>query len=236
VNANGTLNLLEATRKFCPDAVFIFTSTNKVYGDTPNSLLFVELETRWELDESHAFAEYGVDETMSIDHSKHSIFGASKIAADILTQEYGLYFGIKTAVFRCGCLTGPGHSRAELHGFLAYLVKCALSKRFYTIFGYKRKQVRDNIHSYDFITSFWHFFQNPKVAAVYNMGGGRFSNCSILEAIEMVQERPEKNSISRCRIKRALGTSSGGLAMCVNSKTITPHGNTNITLNAFYTK
>jgi CDP-paratose 2-epimerase len=188
VNANGTLNLLEATRKYCNGATFIFTSTNKVYGDLPNSLPLVELDSRWEVDESHLFAEHGIDETMSIDDSKHSIFGASKVAADVMVQEYGRYFGMYTGTFRGGCLTGPAHSGAELHGFLAYLVKCTLTGRPYTIFGYKGKQVRDNIHSQDLISSFWHFYQRPKAGAVYNMGGSRFSNCSILEAIQMVQD------------------------------------------------
>jgi CDP-paratose 2-epimerase len=188
VNANGTLNLLEATRKYCPKATFIFTSTNKVYGDLPNFLPLVEHESRWEIDEAHNYAEYGIDETMSIDASKHSIFGASKVAADLMVQEYGRYFDMNTGSFRGGCLTGPAHSGAELHGFLAYLVKCAVTGRPYTIYGYKGKQVRDNIHSQDLISSFWHFFQNPKAGAVYNMGGSRFSNCSMLEAIDMVQE------------------------------------------------
>lgn len=183
VNANGTLVLLEATRKFCPDAVFVFTSTNKVYGDLPNELPLVETETRWEVDPSHVFAEHGIDETMSIDQSKHSLFGASKVAADVLVQEYGRYFGIKTAVFRGGCLTGPAHSGAELHGFLAYLVKCVVTNRPYTIFGYKGKQVRDNIHAFDLVNAFWHFFRSPKPGRVYNMGGSRFSNISMLEAI-----------------------------------------------------
>jgi CDP-paratose 2-epimerase len=189
VNANGTLVMLEAARKHCPDAVFIFTSTNKVYGDTPNALPLVELETRWEVEPSHPFAEHGIDETMSIDHSKHSLFGASKVAADVLAQEYARYFGMKTATFRGGCLTGPAHSGAELHGFLAYLVKCVVTGRPYTIYGYKGKQVRDNIHSYDLVNAFWHFFQNPREGgAVYNMGGSRHSNCSMLEAIRMAEE------------------------------------------------
>lgn len=188
VNANGTLNLLEATRQYCPKATFIFTSTNKVYGDLPNFLPLVEHDNRWEIDESHNYAKYGIDETMSIDASKHSIFGASKVAADLMVQEYGRYFDMNTGSFRGGCLTGPAHSGAELHGFLAYLVKCAVTGRPYTIYGYKGKQVRDNIHSQDLISSFWHFFQNPKAGAVYNMGGSRFSNCSMLEAIDMVQE------------------------------------------------
>lgn len=188
VNANGTLNLLEATRKFCPDAAFIFTSTNKVYGDTPNHLPLVEKETRWEVDTSHQFAEHGIDETMSIDSSMHSIFGASKVAADVLVQEYGRYFDMKTACFRGGCLTGSGHSGAELHGFLAYLMKCNIENREYSIFGYKGKQVRDNIHSHDLVSAFWHFVQAPRCGEVYNMGGSRYSNCSMLEAIDMCQE------------------------------------------------
>jgi CDP-paratose 2-epimerase len=189
VNANGTLVMLEAARQHCPDATFIFTSTNKVYGDTPNALPLVEKETRWEVEPSHLFAEHGIDETMSIDQSKHSLFGASKVAADVLAQEYARYFGMKTATFRGGCLTGPAHSGAELHGFLAYLVKCVVTGRPYTIYGYKGKQVRDNIHSYDLVNAFWHFFQSPKAGgAVYNMGGSRHSNCSMLEAIRMAEE------------------------------------------------
>jgi CDP-paratose 2-epimerase len=185
INANGTLNMLEATRKYAPEAVFIFTSTNKVYGDTPNELPLIELETRWEIAESHPFFKHGIDETMSIDQSKHSIFGASKVAADVLVQEYGRYFGMKTGIFRGGCLTGPNHAGAELHGFLSYLMRCAITKKHYTIFGYQGKQVRDNIHSFDLITMFDAFYQNPRVGEVYNAGGGRFSNCSMLEAIKM---------------------------------------------------
>jgi CDP-paratose 2-epimerase len=189
VNANGTLVMLEAARKYCPDAVFVFTSTNKVYGDTPNALPLIEKETRWEVEPTHPFAEHGIDETMTIDQSKHSLFGASKVAADVLAQEYGRYFGMKTATFRGGCLTGPAHSGAELHGFLAYLVKCVVTGRPYTIYGYKGKQVRDNIHSYDLVNAFWHFFQQPREGgAVYNMGGSRHSNCSMLEAIRMAEE------------------------------------------------
>jgi CDP-paratose 2-epimerase len=188
VNANGTLNLLEATRQFCPDAVFIFTSTNKVYGDTPNRLPLVETATRWEVAETHPYYEHGIDEGMSIDDCKHSLFGASKVAADIMVQEYGKYFGMKTATFRGGCLTGPGHSGAELHGFLAYLMKCAVTGKQYRIFGYKGKQVRDNIHSYDLVNAFYHFYQNPRCGEVYNMGGARYSNCSMLEAIHRCEE------------------------------------------------
>ena len=187
VNANGTLNLLEFTRQFSPEAVFIFTSTNKVYGDNPNRLPLVELETRWEIEENHRFYK-GIDETMSIDNCLHSVFGASKVAADVLVQEYGRYFGMKTACFRGGCLTGPRHSGAMLHGFLAYLMKCAITGKEYTVFGYKAKQVRDNIHSFDLVNMFWHFYKSPKEGEVYNAGGGRFSNCSMLEAIKLCEE------------------------------------------------
>jgi CDP-paratose 2-epimerase len=187
VNANGTLVLLEMTRKYCPEAVFIFTSTNKVYGDTPNSLPLVELETRWEL-QNHPYAEHGIDEQMSIDQSKHSLFGASKVAADILVQEYGRYFGLKTGVFRGGCLTGPAHSGTELHGFLAYLAKCAVTGKPYTVLGYKGRQVRDNIHSHDLVQMLWHFFQAPLAGEVYNAGGSRHSNCSMQEAIGLCEE------------------------------------------------
>jgi CDP-paratose 2-epimerase len=188
VNATGTLNILEATRKYCPGAVFIFTSTNKVYGDTPNFLPLVEHETRWEVDASHPFFEHGIDESMSLDHSKHSLFGASKVAADILVQEYGKYFGMNTGIFRGGCLTGPAHSGAELHGFLAYLILCAVNQKPYRIFGYKGKQVRDNIHSRDLINAFWEFFCQPRQGEVYNMGGSRFANISMLEAISLIEE------------------------------------------------
>jgi CDP-paratose 2-epimerase len=188
VNANGTLNLLEATRKFSQDAVFIFTSTNKVYGDTPNYLPLIELETRWEIEPSHSYFQNGIDEKMSIDQCKHSLFGASKVAADILVQEYGKYFGMKTGVFRGGCLTGPNHSGSQLHGFLSYLMKCIITGDHYTIFGYKGKQVRDNIHSHDLVNMFWHFFQNPRLGEVYNAGGGRFSNCSMIEGIDLCEK------------------------------------------------
>jgi len=187
VNANGTLVLLEMTRQHCPEAVFIFTSTNKVYGDTPNSLPLVELETRWEL-QNHPYAAHGIDEQMSIDQSKHSLFGASKVAADVMVQEYGRYFGLKTGVFRGGCLTGPAHSGTELHGFLAYLAKCAVTGKPYTVFGYKGRQVRDNIHSHDLVQMFWHFFQAPRAGEVYNAGGSRHSNCSMQEAIRLCEE------------------------------------------------
>ena len=188
VNANGTLNMLEATRKYCEKATFIFTSTNKVYGDTPNYLPLVEEEYRWEINQNHPYYEYGIDESMSIDNSKHSIFGASKVAADIMVQEYGKYFGMNTVSFRGGCLTGPAHSGAELHGFLAYLVLCAVNNKPYSIFGYKGKQVRDNIHSKDLINAFWEFHQNPKQGEVYNIGGSRFANVSMIEAINLIKE------------------------------------------------
>ncbi len=188
INANGTLNFLELTRLHCPKAVFIFTSTNKVYGDTPNFLPLVELEKRWEIDESHAYYKEGIDESMSIDNSKHSVFGASKVAADVMVQEYGKYFDMNTAVFRGGCLTGPQHSGAQLHGFLSYLMKCAITGDHYTIFGYKGKQVRDNIHAWDLVNMFWHFYQNPQPGGqVYNAGGSRFANCSMLEAIDICE-------------------------------------------------
>jgi len=189
VNAVGTLNLLELTRQYAPEAPFIFTSTNKVYGDTPNALPLLELETRWELDSSHPFAAHGIDESMSIDRSKHSLFGASKLAADVLVQEYGRYFQMRTACFRCGCLTGPGHAGAELHGFLAYLMHCAVTGAEYRIFGYGGKQVRDNLHATDLVDAFWHYFTSPRCAAVYNLGGGRFANCSLHEAIDLCNER-----------------------------------------------
>jgi CDP-paratose 2-epimerase len=187
VNANGTLTLLEMTRRHCPDAPFIFTSTNKVYGDTPNRLPLVEAETRWVVQGGHPFSVHGIDETMTIDASMHSVFGASKVAADVMVQEYGRYFGLKTACFRGGCLTGPGHAGTELHGFLSYLVKCGATGRPYTVFGYKGKQVRDNIHSYDLVNAFWHFFNAPRSGEVYNIGGGPASNCSMLEAIAIVE-------------------------------------------------
>ncbi len=188
INANGTLNLLELTRINCPEAVFIFTSTNKVYGDTPNTLPLLELEKRWEIADTHPYYKNGINEQMSIDQTKHSVFGASKVAADILVQEYARYFGLKTGIFRGGCLTGPNHSGAQLHGFLAYLMKCAINKQAYTIFGYKGKQVRDNIHSYDLINMFWYFYRNPKSGEVYNAGGGRHANCSMIEAIEFCEK------------------------------------------------
>jgi CDP-paratose 2-epimerase len=187
VNALGTLNLLEATRQFCPDAPFIFTSTNKVYGDTPNRLPLMELDTRWEIDPTHHYWT-GIDEQMSIDQTLHSVFGASKVSADVMVQEYGRYFGMKTACFRGGCLTGPNHSGTQLHGFLAYLMLCTVTGRPYTVFGYNGKQVRDNIHSADLISCFHEFFKNPRSAEVYNIGGGRFSNASMMESIRVCEQ------------------------------------------------
>ena len=187
VNATGTLILLEATRVHAPQAVFIFTSTNKVYGDRPNELPLRELETRWEIDPAHPFHRFGIDESMDVDRTLHSLFGASKLAADVLVQEYGRYFGLRTACFRAGCLTGSAHAGAELHGFLAYLVGCAAARRPYRVFGYRAKQVRDNLHAADLAVAFWEFFQRPRTAEVYNMGGGRANSCSMLAAIAAVE-------------------------------------------------
>jgi CDP-paratose 2-epimerase len=187
VNANGTLNLLEAARNFCPETPFVFTSTNKVYGDTPNRLPLQELELRWEIEPGHEY-EPGISESMSIDQTKHSLFGVSKVAADILVQEYGRYFNMPTACFRGGCLTGPAHAGTELHGFLSYLMKCTVSGRPYRVFGYKGKQVRDNIHSFDLVEAFVAFVRSPRVAEVYNIGGSRHCNCSMLEAIQLCEE------------------------------------------------
>jgi CDP-paratose 2-epimerase len=192
VNAVGTLNLLEAARQTCPEAPFIFTSTNKVYGDTPNRLPLVEKAKRWELATRHSYFKHGIDESMSIDQTKHSLFGASKVAADVLVQEYGRYFGMPTACFRGGCLTGPAHAGTELHGFLSYLMICTTTGKPYRVFGYKGKQVRDNIHSHDLVEAFWHFFKKPRVAEVYNLGGSRHSNCSMLEAIDWCEKISEK--------------------------------------------
>ena len=188
VNANGTQNMLEVTRRHCPEATFIHVSTNKVYGDRPNHLPLVEQETRWEIDEDHAYFERGIDEKMSIDKTTHSIFGVSKTAGDLMAQEYGRYFGLKTGVFRGGCLTGPAHSGTELHGFLSYLMKCAVTGTPYTVHGYKGKQVRDNIHSADLVEAFRCFHQSPRPGEVYNMGGSRHSHCSMAEAITLCEE------------------------------------------------
>ena len=198
VNANATLNLLEATRKYCPEAPFIFTSTNKVYGDTPNFLPLVEKKFRYELKNNHLYFKNGIDEKMSIDHSTHSLFGVSKTSADLLVQEYGKYFNLSTVCFRGGCLTGENHSGIKLHGFLSFLVKTIMSKKEYTIIGYKGKQVRDNIHSYDVVTAFDYFIKKPKRGAnVYNLGGGRENSCSIIEAIKKI----ENISNNKCKYK-----------------------------------
>lgn len=186
INVVGTVNLLELTHTYCNKAVFIHCSTNKVYGDTPNSLPLFETSSRYEISQQHKYYQ-GIDESMTVDNSKHSLFGASKLSADIFVQEYGRYFNMHTAVFRGGCLTGSRHSGAKLHGFLSYLVKCTRNHEPYTIFGYKGKQVRDNIHAYDVVTMFWHFYNNPRQGEIYNIGGGRHSNCSVLEAINMIE-------------------------------------------------
>ncbi|MEM1333540.1 MAG: NAD-dependent epimerase/dehydratase family protein [Actinomycetota bacterium] len=187
VNAVGTLNLIENTRQHCPDATFVFTSTNKVYGDTPNRLPLIEQETRWEIDAEPTYSS-GLREDMSIDMTKHSLFGASKVAADVVVQEYGRYFDMKTACFRGGTLTGPNHSAAELHGFLAYVMRCTMSGIPYRVFGYLGKQVRDAIHSNDLINCFEEVWRSPRSGEVYNIGGGRFSNCSVIEAISTCED------------------------------------------------
>ena len=203
VNAGGTLNVLQNVREHCIEAPVIHCSTNKVYGDRPNSLPYVELQTRWELAPDHPYHQ-GITEDMSIDQCLHSVFGASKVAADVMVQEYGRYFGMRTAVFRGGTLTGPAHSATELHGFLAYVMRCNMERRTYKIFGYKGKMVRDAIHSHDVVAAFEAFFRNPRSAAVYNMGGGRHSNTSHLEAFavaaqisgkEMITEYVEENRV-----------------------------------------
>ncbi len=188
VNAVGTMNVLERWRHHAPGAPFVFTSTNKVYGDAPNHLPLVALERRYEVADDHPYREHGIDEGLSIDQNQHSLFGASKVAADVLVQEYGRYFGLPTACFRCGCLTGPDHAGAELHGFLAYLMACTVQGRPYTVFGYDAKQVRDNIHAADVVGAFLEFVRAPRPGAVYNLGGGRHSNCSMLEAIDLCEE------------------------------------------------
>ena len=187
INAKGTLNLLELTRMYSPKAPFIFMSTNKIYGDNPNYLPLVEKKTRWEIKNTHKFKS-GIDESMSIDNCTHSFFGVSKSYADLIVQEYGKNSGLKTACFRAGCITGPNHSGAKLHGFLSYLVKASIQNKKYTLIGYKGKQVRDNIHSHDLVSCFWEFYKKPRKGEVYNTGGGKYSNCSILEALNIVEE------------------------------------------------
>lgn len=185
-NAVGTLNLLEAVRQHCPESTFVHMSTNKVYGDAPNSIKMKELDTRWDYDDD--FYQHGIAESFTIDQSKHSLFGASKVAADVMVQEYGRYFGIPTACLRGGCLTGPNHSGVELHGFLSYLIKCNLEGKTYNIYGYKGKQVRDNIHSLDVARFIDSFIKAPRIAQVYNLGGGKDNTCSILEAFSLAEE------------------------------------------------
>lgn len=204
INANGTLVLLEATRKHCIEAPFIFTSTNKVYGDNPNRLPLVEKETRYEIEAGHPY-EQGIDEYMSLDHCTHSIFGVSKASADLMVQEYGRYFNMKTAVFRGGCLTGPAHSAAQLHGFLAYLVSAIVTETPYTIFGYQGKQVRDNIHAHDVVNAFYHFYLNPRTGEVYNIGGGRHSNTSVLEAVAIIEKLTGKKANITYNDKNRIG-------------------------------
>ncbi len=206
VNANGTLNLLEAFRKYCPNASFVFTSTNKVYGDTPNFLPLNEKKLRYEISKNHQYYKNGIDENMSIDHTKHSLFGASKTSADILVQEYGKYFNLKTVCFRGGCLTGENHTGAELHGFLSFLVKSIINNKKYFVFGYKGKQVRDNIHSLDVVRAFDQFIKKPKIGAnVYNLGGGRENSCSILEAIKLIEKISDKRSRYKILKKNRIG-------------------------------
>ena len=200
VNATGTLNLLELTKKICPNSPFIFMSTNKVYGDNPNQLKIYEKKTRWEINKKDKFYK-GIDEKFSVDNCTHSFFGVSKTYADLIVQEYGRNIGLKTVCFRGGCITGPNHSGAKLHGFLSYLVKISLIKQEYSLIGYKGKQVRDNLHSYDLINCFWEFFKRPKRGEIYNMGGGRYSNCSIIEALDIV-ERLTKIEVKKKFIKK----------------------------------
>ena len=195
VNATGTLNLLELTKKYCPSAPFIFMSTNKVYGDNPNKLRIVEKKTRWELKKTDKNFK-GIKENFSIDNATHSFFGVSKTYSDLIVQEYGKNLGLKTVCFRGGCITGPNHSGAVLHGFLSYLVKASLKYKKYNLIGYKGKQVRDNLHSFDLVNCFWEFYKKPKYGEVYNIGGGRYSNCSIIEALNLVED------IAKIKIRR----------------------------------
>ena len=188
----STLNLLELTRKYSPKSVFIYVSTNKVYGSRPNELPLKEKKYRYEIVNNHKYYKNGIDENMSIDNTLHSLFGVSKLSADLLAQEYGKYFNMKTGIFRAGCITGTGHAGTELHGFLNYLTKLCVTKNFYKVIGYKGKQVRDNIHSFDLVNMFWNFYKNPKKGEVFNVGGGYHSNCSILEAIKYCETKLNK--------------------------------------------
>lgn len=204
VNAAGTLNVLEQTRLYAPEAVFIHCSTNKVYGDSPNRLPLIEQETRFEVAAGHRYAD-GIDESMSIDSSMHTLFGVAKLAADVMVQEYGRYFGMRTACFRGGTLTGPGHSAAELHGFLAYLMRCVMQGRVYQLYGYKGKMVRDTIHSRDVLTAFEAFFRAPRSGEVYNLGGGRFANVSHLEAFAVAEQITGKPAKVNYREENRIG-------------------------------
>jgi len=197
VNATGTLNLLELTKLYCPNSPFIFMSTNKVYGDNPNKLKIIEKKKRWELKKNDKYYK-GIDENFSIDNCTHSFFGVSKTYADLIVQEYGKNIGLKTVCFRGGCITGPNHSGARLHGFLSYLVKLSLSKKKYYLIGYRGKQVRDNLHSEDLVNCFWEYYKKPTKGEAYNIGGGRFSNCSIIEALNLVEE------LSNIKIKKKI--------------------------------
>ena len=205
INATGTLTLLDAARRHAPDGVFVFVSTNKVYGDRPNALPFDQLAMRYELHPTHPWAVHGIPEDMPVDGCLHSLFGASKLAADIMVQEYGRYFGMRTGCFRGGCLTGPGHSGAQLHGFLAYLVRCAVQHRPYTVIGYGGRQVRDNIHVADLTRAFWHFIEDPDPGAVFNIGGGRQANCSVLEAIAILEELEDREMLWSLTDKARIG-------------------------------
>ena len=231
VNANGTSVLLEATRKFAKNAVFIFTSTNKVYGDTPNRLPLIEQETRWEIEATHPYAKNGIPETMSIDHTTHSLFGASKVAADVLVQEYGRYFGMNTACFRGGCLTGPRHSGTQLHGFLAYLMKCAVTGTPYSVFGYKSKQVRDNIHSADLIRAFHEFFKKPRQGEVYNIGGGSAAIARCWKPFRFAKGLPASRSIRNTSTKTGTETISGGSVISLIFKCTILNGNFSTTFH-----
>ena len=197
INATGTLNLLELTKKFCPDSCFIFMSTNKVYGDNPNKLKIYETKNRFELKKNNKYYN-GIDESFSIDNCIHSFFGVSKTYADLMVQEYGRNVGLKTVSFRGGCITGPNHSGAKLHGFLSYLIKSCISEKKYTLIGYNGKQVRDNLHSNDLINCFWEYYKKPSRGEIYNIGGGRYSNCSILEALNLVEQ------INKIEIKKKI--------------------------------
>jgi len=232
VNANGTLNLLEAFRTYCPEASFVFTSTNKVYGDRPNYLPLKEKKLRYELSKKHPFYKRGINETMSLDQTTHSIFGSSKVSADILVQEYGRYFNLKTATFRGGCLTGENHSGAQLHGFLSFLVKSIIHDKNYSIFGYKGKQVRDNIHSTDVISAFHEFIKKPKSGGkVYNIGGGRNNSCSILEAISLIEKISGKKSKYKILKSNRIGDHIWWISDNSKFKKDYPKWNVNVSLN-----